>query len=102
MAKMTDIIGFLKSLKIPAHNQILGPGDLSGHQRRSQGQRCHGVAHERHQNARNWAAPWAPPSTLKSKGKKKKKTKKALVSGLKPMQQPSNKQIMPEKYAEGG
>ena len=58
-----------KSLKIPVRNQIFGLSGLSGNKKRGQGQRCHGSAHERHQDAQNWAALWAPPIILKSKGK---------------------------------
>ena len=60
---------FLKSFKIPACNQIFGPSGPSEQQRRGQDQRCHGVAHERQQNAQNLAAVCAPPKILKIKGK---------------------------------
>ena len=73
---------FEKSLKIPARNQSYGLGGLSGHQRGGQGQRCHGVAHERHQNAQNWTAPWAPPTTHKNKEIKMKKNEKDPIFWL--------------------
>ena len=77
MAKMTTIIVFLeKSLKIPVHNHVYGLVGLSGHQRGGPGHRCHGVAHERHQNAQKWAPPWAPPSTHKNEKIKMKKNEK--------------------------
>ena len=70
LAKMTTIIVFLeKSLKIPVHNHVYGLVGLSGHQRGGQGHWCHGVAHERPQNAQKWAPPWAPPFTHKNEKK---------------------------------
>ena len=60
---------FVKILENSCSQSTFWPSGLSGHQKRGQGQKCHGVAHERHQNAQNWAALWAPPTILKSKGK---------------------------------
>ena len=55
---------------------IYGLVGLSGHPSGGHGQRCHGVAHERHQNAQKWPPLWAPPSTHIYEEKKMKKNEK--------------------------
>ena len=67
---------FEKSSKMTVRKHIYGLVGLSGHPRGGHGQRCHGVAHERHQNAQKWPPLWAPPSTHIYEEKKMKKNEK--------------------------